>query len=157
YFEAKRFHESAAIFESLYDHLLLFQARTGKRAHKGSPLVMLSECHAAMGNPVIARRNLMLATCEDSIHHKGNTDTAVDGGVYFRAVWNYGFSHPVFERYFSMIWELHHKHPDESLFPEWIVQRIDQDWMTSYPSPQETSNYRASQKYVEHLMGKLGA
>ena len=110
-----------------------------------------------MQYPVIAGRNLMLATCEDSIHHKGNIDTAVDGGVYFRAVWAFGFSHSVFERYFSMIWELHQKNPAEAFFPEWIVQQIDQDWMTSYPTPQETAYYQASLKYVESLMGKLGA
>ncbi len=58
YLSIGRVHESVAIFESLYDHLLFFQAKTGKRAHKGAPLVMLSECHAILGNPVIARRNL---------------------------------------------------------------------------------------------------
>ena len=33
---------------------------------------MLSECHKVLQNPVISRRSLMLAACEDSIHHQGN-------------------------------------------------------------------------------------
>ena len=51
-----RVHEALGIFAGLYDHMLVSEANTGIRAHKGMPLVWMSDCYDAMGYQLIARR-----------------------------------------------------------------------------------------------------
>lgn len=157
YYKAQsRFHEAIAILEALYEHLLEYQIESGNRANKGAPLVWLSECHATLNRPSLARRFLMQTACEDVIHHEGSIDAVVDGGFYFRAVWGGGLPHDLLERYVSRIWNLHQKHPKCAMFAEWTIQQLDQEWMTAYPTPSETGEWRISQKYTEWLLGKLG-
>jgi hypothetical protein len=156
YKDNERYHEAIAILESLYEHLLLYQVNSGKRTHKGAPLVWLSECHAALDRPVIARRYLMLTACEDAILHKGQIKSVVDGGFYFRAAWKHGLPHALLERYLTEIWSLRKKFPKQTRFPEWIIQHLDQEWMTVYPTPSETGEYRISKGYIVRLMGMLG-
>jgi len=151
-----RFHEAIAIFEALYEHLLDYQITASKRAHKGAPLVWLSECHAQLARPAIARRYLMLTACEDAILHKGQIESVINGGFYFRAAWQHGLPHSLLERYLKDIWTIHEGHQKDAQFPEWIIQHLDQDWMTVYPAPDETAEYRISRKYIERLLNALG-
>ena len=152
----KRLHEAIAILGALYDHLVSYQVKTGCRAHKGAPLIWLSECHALLNRPSIARRYLMKTACEDAINHQGKLEAIVNDGFYFRAVWGDGLSHDLLERYVTQIWKLYQSHSAEAMFAEWVVQQLDQDWMTVYPTPGETGEWRFSPNYVKWLTGKMG-
>ena len=150
-----RLYDAQAIFHGLYDHMLAYQEQTGQRVHKGMPLVWISEFHARLGHPALAKRYLMLTTCEDAIRDKG-TIPPESTGVYFRAIWQYGMSHSELVRYAQMIWELTQKNPKETQYPEWILQELGNEWITEYPSPNEILKYKVSTRYVQSLLSLLG-
>jgi len=150
-----RFHEAWPIFHALYDHMLAHQEETGTYVHKGMPLVWISECHARMGHPVLAKRYLMLTACEDAVGFKG-VIPAKTSGVYFRMVWERGMLHAELNRYAQLIWSVHQKGGRDALFPEWILRELDHEWVTEYPSAGEASRYIVNKRYVRHLVGKLG-
>lgn len=152
-----RLHEAIAILEELYEQLVSYQLSTGKHAHKCAPLVWLSECHTTLDHPWLARRYLMLAACDDAILHKGRLDSFVKGGLYSRAVWQHGFPHRLLERYLRDIWALFQRDSNDSAFPERVIQQLDQDWLTEYPTPHETGEYRISRQYLGKLVGGLGS
>jgi hypothetical protein len=150
-----RFHGALAVFHSLYDHMLRFQAESGRRTHKGMPLCWASDCYDFVGCPVLARRYLMLTTCEDAIRDSGSIDVNTSG-VYIRWVMKYGLGDNELSRYAAEIWKLHQDNPRETLFPEWIVQQLDHLWMAGYPSPREAGLYVVTRQYAAHLLSTLG-
>jgi len=155
YLSQGRPHEALPIFIALYKHMLKSQKLSGERSHKGVPLVWMHECFRVMGYPVHSKRFIMLTLCEDSISEEGNIapDTS---GVYFRLVWRHGLPDPQLRRYSEEIYNLWKKNPKDCFFPEWILQELDQDWMTEIPSPQEAGYFLANQLYIEHLRSLLG-
>src|SRR5439155_15515297 len=124
YFINGRVHEAVAVFQGLYDQLLSYQEATGKRAHKGSPLVFLSDCYARLNYRVIARRFLMLGLCEDAIQNKGVTRPEATG-VYFRAVWGFGLADRQVRHYTSLSWDIFRLNRKAGRFPEWLLQELD--------------------------------
>src|SRR5262249_25962648 len=46
--------------------------------------------------------------------------------------------------------------PEASRFPEWVLQHVDQEWITGYPSSEETGMYRVSTPYLEWLLQRVG-
>lgn len=150
-----RFHEALQIFFSLYDHLLAAQEKMNFYNHKGMPLVWISESYSSLNYPVLAKRYLMLTLCEDAIREKGkiSPDTT---GVYFRLVWGSGLPDSELKRYAKQIYKLSQNNPRESLFPEWILQELDQNWMTEFPAPKEVANYSINRRYLSHMMTMLG-
>ena len=156
YFAQKnRFYDAQAIFHGLYDHMLAYQEQTGQRVHKGMPLIWISDFHARLGHPALAKRYLMLTICEDAIRDKG-TIPPESTGVYFRAVWQYGISHNELVQHAQAIWDLTQKHPKETQYPEWILQELGNEWITEYPSPGEILKYKVSTRYVQNLLALLG-
>src|SRR5260370_19707441 len=93
----------------------------------------------------------MLTTCEDAILHRG-TIPAETTGVYFRMVWHHGMAHSELVRYAEAMWELSQENPEASRFPEWVVQHVDQKWITGYPSADEAGIYRVNVHYVQWLL-----
>ena len=158
-----RFYEAIAVFQSLYNHLLDYQQSTKARAHKGSPLVFLSDCHARLDHPVVARRYLMLGLCEDAIKERGLVEPEKTG-VYFRAVWNFGLSEEQVKHFTSLSWKLFQKNREAGAFPEWLLQELDQanresgvqEWATEYPAPSESSVYPINRHYLNWLLNKTG-
>src|SRR5579862_2045431 len=140
FYSRGRWHEALPIFHSLYEHMLEHQQETRQYVHKGMPLVWMSDCFGRLGCPVLAKRYLMLTTCEDAIRDLGEIAPETTG-LYFRMVWFHGLRHQEVSAYGQKIWKLYQEHPDEAMFPEWIVQELDQNWMTEYPSQQESSYY----------------
>jgi hypothetical protein len=163
YLASGRVHEAIAVFQGLYDHLLTYQEQTGKRAHKGSPLVFLSDSYLRLNQPVVARHFLMLALCEDAIQNKGVVRPETTG-VYFRAVWQFGLSDKQVREYTSSSWNLFKKNRRAGVFPEWLLQELDQrakrkgveEWMTGYPSPAETTVYAVNRHYINWLLKGIG-
>jgi hypothetical protein len=99
-----RIHESIGIFWVLYLQMLEAQT-TSDRAHKGMPLVWISDCFARLGFPVHAKRYLMLTLCEDALRDQGEIPPDKTG-AYFRLVWTHGLLHDDLLRYGSRFYEL---------------------------------------------------
>lgn len=150
-----RLHEAIAVFCKLYEHMLLAQQETLQRVHKGMPLVWISDCYARLSCPALAKRYLMLTLREDAIRGNGAV-CAENTGVYFRAVWGHGLSDALLREYASKMFELSKANPGDSLYPEWVLQEIDQAWMTEFPTVTEMSMYAANVLYIRRLMQGLG-
>jgi hypothetical protein len=127
----------------------------GKRIHKGLPLVRMYECYLKMGFVTLAKRYLMLTLVEDAIRENGKLSSET-GGVYFRLVWWHGLPDSEVRRYAEEAYVQFARHPNESLFPEWILQELDKNWMTEFPISQEAAVYSTNSIYVKHLIDQLG-
>ena len=149
-----RVHEALGLFWGLYQRMLEAQGTAG-RVHKGMPLVWISDCFQQLGFPVHAKRYLMLTLCEDALRENGlvSPDTT---GIYFRLVWGQGLPDEDLRRYAARFYELAHEIPQDAVFPEALLQRVDDGWLTELPSANEASSYRINPQYVRHLLTKLG-
>lgn len=148
-----RLHEALAIFWSLYQHMLAAQD-DGRRVHKGMPLVWISDCFQHLRCPVHSKRYLLLTLCEDAIRGEG-TIPPDSTGAYFRLVWQ-GLPDREFHRYSQRFWALARELPQAAMFPEALLQRVDDAWLTEIPSAAEAFTYRANERYVNWLLGPLG-
>jgi hypothetical protein len=131
YLSHRRFYEALPIFAALYDHMLAAQENNGERIHKGMPLIWISECYAEMGFAVLAKRCLMLSLCENAITGRGEVSPETTG-VYFRLIWRHGLPDTELRRYARKVCDLWTCNPDNSFFPEWFLQELDQNWMTEF-------------------------
>ena len=156
YFHLQRYHEALGVFSAMYDQMLAYQLQTKTRIHKGMPLVRISECHSKLNRPTLAKRYLMLTAGEDAIRGKGQI-VPEETGVYFRLVWERGFSDYLLAKYARDVWETSQHYPTESVFPEWIMQELSQDWMTEFPSMQEAGLYFITIPYIKWLLENLGS
>jgi hypothetical protein len=148
-------YEALYVYEALYDHMLRYQNTAKDRTHKGLPLVKIGECHRALDRPVHAKRYAMLALCEDAISGSGTLNLN-ETDTYFRLTCQYGLSSEQIKRYAARCWELYGENPEEALYPEWLLQNLDQGWMTEIPTPIEMGAYCITKDYCEHLLGRLG-
>lgn len=148
--------ESLPIFNALYDHYLQYQKNTGLWTHKAMALVWMSDCFRAVNYPMLARRYLMLTLVDDAIIQKGDI-SAEKGGIYFRLVWSGLLSDLEIKTYAKRICELEKQNPQESLFPEWVLQQIDQNWVRGAPSADEAGFYITNTRYIRHMLDKLGS
>jgi hypothetical protein len=96
----------------------------------------------------------MLTLIEDAIRGNGGI-SAETSGVYFRMVWRHGLVDSELQRYARQAYNRYEAHPTEALFPEWILQDLDNDWM-EFPTQQEAAVYAANPKYIRHLINQLG-
>lgn len=151
-----RFHDALSIYHALYNQLIAAQEGTRKWMNKATPLIWISDCYLRLGFSVLGKRYLMLAHCEDSIARKGDVPSTGAGGVYFRLVWWYGLPDSDLRRYAREIHDLWKSNPTDALFPEWILQNLDQNWLTEFPSPKEAAFYIANRRYMQYLTNKLG-
>jgi len=155
YLNLKRYWEALEIFYSLYEYMLEAQLENLKWVHKGMPLVWIRDCYNNLDFPVLSKRYQMLTLCEDAIATKGLINPE-KGGVYFRLVWDQGMSDIDLNRYANKIYELNTENKVYSLFPEWILLELDQDWITDFPiSSREASIYKTHKKYLEYLISKI--
>lgn len=152
----RRTFEALRIFLALYEHMLDAQENLGERVHKGMPLLWAGECHAPSGYTVLRKRYVMLALCEDAITGEG-TVAPESTGVYFRLIWRLGMTDALFQAYADKAHRLAMEHPAEARHPEWVLQHLDQDWLTEFPSSAEVNVYVAHRRYVQSLLSKLGS
>lgn len=154
YSQMGRPHEAIFILEALYEYMLLHQDQVKRRVHKGVPLFWLYDGHRKLGNPVLAKRYLMLTLAEDSISDKGRI-IPEKTGTYHRCIWN-GMPEKKFMEYASRFWNLSQKHRGESRYPEWLLQEVDQEWMTEQPSSPETLVCPINAYFMRSLLQQLG-
>lgn len=154
-----RYFEAIRIFSGLYEHMLNWQKQSNLWTHKGHPLVWISECYANLGYIVHAKRYLMLTFVEDAIREKGKI-TPNSSGVHFRLVWKFGMSENEVEKYADSIYkkftQLQSKDPSLSLYPEHVLQSLDNYWNFEAPSPKENYYYSINPLYVRDLITRIG-
>ncbi|HTS48293.1 MAG TPA: hypothetical protein VMH05_10145 [Bryobacteraceae bacterium] len=150
-----RFHEAVAVFERLYLHQQAHELKTREHVMKGMPLVWMSDCHLRLGRPVLARRFIMLTLIEDAIA-SGGTVSPEHTGSYFRAAWTFGLHHSLITQYAKDAHRLFQDDPESGAFPEWVLQQLDQEWMTGYSSSEEVDLYPANRQYIVFLLDRLG-
>lgn len=155
YLAQGRVHEALSIYSALYEHMLLAQEKTDTRYHKGTPLVRMSDCYARLGYNLISRRYLMLTLVEDAIRESGKVSPDTTG-VYFRLVWGGGLSDTQLKQYAAKVYALSQENAVDSMYPEWVLQHLDQSWIAQVPAPQEVGVYAANARYVRKLLAGLG-
>jgi len=155
YKENKRYFEAIHIYSSLYEHMLEAQRITGKRVHKGMPLCWLYDCFSLLGYSAISKRYLMLTLIEDAITTKNNINPD-NSGVYFRLVWQRGLPENEFYRYSGESYGIYKANTEYCIYPEWVLQNLDQEWMTEFPSNEEGNMYFLDKGYAEFFKSKLG-
>lgn len=148
-------YDAIAISFKWYDHLLESQFNKGWIC-KIKPLFLLSECFHSKNFFNLANRYLMLAFCDDIILKKGEISFE-NSSSYFQLVWKYGISDKELKEFSKKIWESYKslEYPD-NIFPEYILQDLNQNWMVEYPSPYEKGTYYINKIYARHLISKLG-
>jgi hypothetical protein len=151
--QAMRPYEALQIFWGLYQHMLAAQ-KEGRRARKGMPLVWMSDCFQSLGCPLHEKRYRMLTLCEDAIRGEGRIPPDSTGS-YHRLVWT-RLPEQEFQRYATLFFDLAKAHPAAAMFPEALLQRVDDDWLTVIPSAAEAFLYFASDGYVSWLLEQLG-
>jgi len=151
----KRIYEAIHIHMALYDHMLEAQKIEGKRVHKGMPLCWLYECFKSLNFSAISKRYLMLTLIEDSITTENNINPD-KSGVYFRLIWDSGIPEHEFLRYSKEIFQKYQENEEFGFFPEWILQNLDQEWMTEFPSNVEGNAYIIDKGYANYLHSKMG-
>jgi gamma-glutamylcyclotransferase len=151
----RRYYEALPVYAGLYEHMLLAQEQATTRYHKGMPLVWMSDCYGGMGYTLISRRYLMLTLVEDAIRESGTVSPDTTG-IYFRLVSGGGLSDTELRRYAGEMNELWKSNPKEALYPEWVVQQLDRNWITQVPATQEVGVFSANQRYIRHLIAGLG-
>jgi hypothetical protein len=149
YYYRNRPHEALPIFIGLYNQML-YKQETGNRIHKGMPLVWICECYLIMGLSSLPKRYLMLTLIEDAIRGNGFIDPNTSG-IYFRLVWRHGLADSELRRYAFQANSLFIKNPIDGLFPEWILQELDKNWMTEFPVAPEANIYSVNKQYMYHL------
>jgi hypothetical protein len=151
---SNRIYEALGVFWELYQHMLRAQT-DAKRIHKGMPLCWIGECFTRLDFPVHAKRYLMLTWCEDAISQRGSVSPETTG-AYFRLAWGYGLPDEELRRYATRFFDLSEEMPTEAIFPEALLQRADDAWLTELPSGREASAYRINPQYPHHLLAQLG-
>jgi len=155
YKNQRRLHEALLLYFGLYYHFLKAQDSSGKWVQKATPLVWIAECCSQLGYNALAKKYLILSHIDDSIAIKGNVSPG-GTGVYFRMVWHKGFPDSELRRYAKETYSLYQENQENCLYPEWILQNLDEDWLTEIPSPIEIGIYWANPLYMKYLISKLG-
>ncbi len=153
-----RLHEALVLLGSLYDHLHQGQRQQQRRIHKGNALLWMTDCFARLGYPSLAKRYLMLTLCEDAISYHEKHKTPIDprtSGLYPRAIWIYGLSDSELHEYGAKAVEHFDSDNVKGRFPEWVLQRLGNDWMNVPPSASESSYYILNKFYLETLASEV--
>lgn len=151
----QRWYDAIAIYLSMYYHFLNLQSSLGEWVPKGLPLVWVADCYSSLGFATLSKRYLMLTLMEDAISMKGKIDP-IQTGSYFRLAWRHGLTDKEIEKYSVGAYRKQTDNPNESMFPEWVLQELDNDWIVEVPSPNEASYYIANEIYIKHLIDGLG-
>jgi hypothetical protein len=149
------FFDAVAIYLSMYDHFLKYQLRGKKRVHKGMPLVWVADCYFFLGYISLSKRFLMLTLLEDAIERNGDIDP-IETGSYFRLAWRHGMTTKEINNYATQAYKIAVQNPDKAIFPEWILQELDQNWQVEKPTPIEASLFISNHIYINFLISNLG-
>jgi hypothetical protein len=150
-----RFHEALAIFERLYLSMLDYETQTQKHVMKGMPLVWMSDCHQELGRRTVAKRFIMLTLIEDAIA-SGGIVSPEHHGSYFRAAWIHALTHGLISRYAKEAYSHFQANQTAGAYPEWVLQQLDPEWTSGYPTAEEVHVYPVNRHYLAFLLTSLG-
>lgn len=148
-------YQAIIVINALYERMLDYQIKKGDRIHKGMPLVWLKDFHFMLDHPATAKRYAMLTLCEDAIEDKGKVNIE-GGGIYFRLSFEHGMPDSNIFSYAEQMYEIYNTNPRDGIYPEWILQDLDNNWIIEYPSHREPYLYVPSRIYIRHLFAKIG-
>jgi len=151
----QRWHDAIAMYLAMYYQFIKYQNDSSNRAHKGMPLVWIADCYYFLGNPLLSKRYLMLTLVEDAISMSGNVDPAKTGS-YFRLAWRHGLSDIEIKRYSIEAYDIANREPTNSVFPEYVLQELDKNWIAEVPSPNDINVFVANTIYIDFLIKQLG-
>jgi hypothetical protein len=151
----ERPNDAISVFDSLYKHMLRFEAKTRTHTHKGMPLCWISDCFLKLGYPVLAKRYLMYTLCEDSAFY-GPGKRVDESGVYFRAVGPHRIPEQLVLEYTKTANDKFREIGPACWFPERLLSELDQRWMIDYPTEAEYGQYWVNPVYVRFLLGQVG-
>ena len=97
----------------------------------------------------------MLTLVEDATRENGLISPEKTG-AYFRLMWTGRLSDGELKRYAQRIDELNKCHALEARFPEWVLQELDNEWMTQAPNFREAGQFVTNTGYIRQLIGQLG-
>jgi hypothetical protein len=155
YRASQRWYDAIAIYSSMYSHFLRHQLQGNPRIHKGMPLVWIADCYSSVGNIPLSKRCLMLTLIEDAVTTAGVVDPAKTGS-YFRLAWRHGLPDIEIKRYAAESLAISQQEPQRALFPEFILQQLDRNWLLEVPTANDAGNYIANTLYIESLIQELG-
>jgi hypothetical protein len=134
-----RLYEAIAVFDSIYNHLLLCQSAENRWIYKAVPLVWISEAFFRLGYTIHSKRYLMYTLCEDAAEH-GPGKRTEGSGVYFRAN-KHGIPDEVVADYTRTANQKWIELKEAGRFPERLLSELDDRWMTGSPSEMEYGRY----------------
>ena len=145
-------HQAIGLFEQFYQKLCTGEKRINKWFHKAVPLVWIRDCRWMLGHHALAQRFMLLTLIEDSIRENGQI-TVNKSGVYHRFCWEHGFSDASFIDLSRKAYEEYQKCPKLGIFPEWILGKLQGQFLPAYPSSDEADLYIINPVY-SHLLLK---
>lgn len=148
-------YQAITVMNSLYEHMLQYQINTGHRIHKAMPLVWLRDFHLSLNHPNTAKRLAMLTLCEDVISDAGKVNVE-EGGIYFRLSFDHGMADNDIFTYARRMYEIYNTNKQDGLYPEWILQDLDNKWIVEHPTAQEAYLYAPNRIYIKHLISEMG-
>jgi hypothetical protein len=150
-----RFQEAILLYAVLYEKLLDAQKEKLAWVNKADPLIWMSDCYSGIRFPVISKRYLMYALCENAIQEKGQIQAA-NMGSYWRLILGGMFEGKI-NSYCKKVWDLFSENNEWGMYPEWLIQKIDdRSWMMEIPSPAEGMIYEVNSRYMLKIMEGLG-
>jgi hypothetical protein len=156
YFRSRqRWYDAILIYQSMYEHFLKLQEVSWERVKKGVPLIWMAECYFSLGFLTLSKRYLMLTLVEDAIFLKGEIDP-LNTGSYYRLAWMHGLTDNEIKEYSEQAYKIGNANPAEAMFPEWVLQELNQDWIVEVPGPNEVAQYKLNEIYVKYLIDGLG-
>ena len=101
---------------------------------------------------------MMFTMIDDSIRDLSDAgELLIDkGGTYFRLRYYFGMGHEEILRYCETAYHIFKKNKEFGLFPEYILQFMDNEWMIETPSTGELSHYLINPVYIKQLQNGLG-
>lgn len=147
-------YQAIGVFERLYEEICKVERTLGKWFHKGMPLVWIRDCHRSVGHPALAQRFILLTLIEDSIREEGKISPN-KSGIYHRFCWEHGFSHASFIDLSTHAYKEYKNNPDLGIYPEWILQNLQGQFLSVYPSPAEADLYVINPVYAQVLLEQV--
>lgn len=147
-------YQAIAFFERLYEKFCSAEKKIGRWIHKGMPLVWIRDCCWRLGHYALAQRFMLLTLIEDSIREKGEITVNISG-AYHRFCWEHGFSHASFINLSQQAYKEYQKCPDLGIFPEWILEKLQGQFLPAYPSSDEADLYIINPVYSQLLLKSI--
>ncbi len=145
YMKHQRFHEAISLFLRLYELICEAQARRKTWLRKGMPLVWMSECHRLLGHLWSSDMYLVLTAIADAIDSRGKINP--DSGVYFRALWQRGWTEEELDRFFAAVFRQYKADNPLCAFPEYFLHKIKVPFVLSYAMPSELDVFEVNRSF----------